>query len=607
MSAEPTSAYSYVPLDLRLRAFGCPPLIRLDQPLNNPSQIDYLDLLPRKAGGGEPLSAVAEHQGTALLYVLDAASPEAADPTRIASLQRQLANRSDPAWLGVARPGSLELYPVSFHPQGLILPAQTVSADEQTSALFFQRLVQGTLDRSGEIRGTDYVFRKIFDLLTQTTDQFVDAKPGKRRLQPLHVLSMAGRALFFRFLIDRQIVEPEECGEICPAADGLKDAFATAEKAAQTSAWLDETFNGDFLRLIDESIPESDRPGREQLYLNFYRGVERRVGANFFNHLDAILKGWRARDGAIQMELDWGDLDFAHIPVGVLSQVYESFSHRVDPEVAREASVHYTPRVVARMMVDQAFAAIKNPAQAMVLDPACGAGIFLVLALRRLVSERWQADQKRPDTRTIQHILYQQLRGFDISRSALRLAALALYITAIELNATPRPPKSLPFPARSASSRPAKRGAVLLRPRCGRSQGRRLGRRAGSPLAGQPRAAGAGHARWQLRSRHRQPSLDPTTRARGPEHSATKEGAAGQDEVNSAQRGVHQNRKASLQVARGLADLAQTYSNPDKNPDLPFLWRATEWAKKRTESSPWLCRPGSSDERRGGEGSRGMR
>ncbi len=31
--------------------------------------------------------------------------------------------------------------------------------------------------------------------------------------------------------------------------------------------------------------------------------------------------------------------------------------------------------------------------------------------------------------------------------------------------------------------------------------------------------------------------------------------------------------------ARGLPELAKHYQNPDKNPDLPFLWRATEWAK----------------------------
>src|SRR6266404_6272954 len=46
----------------------------------------------------------------------------------------------------------------------------------------------------------------------------------------------------------------------------------------------------------------------------------------------------------------------------------------------------------------------------------------------------------------IQLILYEQLTGFDVSESALRLAALALYITAIEVNGTPRPPKALKFP-----------------------------------------------------------------------------------------------------------------------------------------------------------------
>lgn len=32
-------------------------------------------------------------------------------------------------------------------------------------------------------------------------------------------------------------------------------------------------------------------------------------------------------------------------------------------------------------------------------------------------------------------------------------------------------------------------------------------------------------------------------------------------------------------AGRGFADLARKYRNPDKNPDLPFLWRAMEWAK----------------------------
>ncbi len=290
--------------------------------------------------------------------------------------------------------------------------------------------------------------RKIFDLLTQTTNEFVPPD-GKGRLDAIEVLSMAGRALFFRFLIDRDIVRESELSGpdgICPAATELKDAFSTAEKAAQTSAWLDATFNGDFLPLIDESIPLDDRAAREAAYLRFYNRTEHLVGKKIFTHLHAILRGWRAVGDAFQTEIDWGDLDFAHIPVGVLSQVYESFSHRADPRTARDTSIHYTPRTIARLMVDEAFAAVKDPADAKVLDSSCGAGIFLVLAFRRLVRERWLHDEERPNTAAIQDILYKQIRGFDISESALRLAALALYITAIELNASPRPPRALKFP-----------------------------------------------------------------------------------------------------------------------------------------------------------------
>jgi hypothetical protein len=35
----------------------------------------------------------------------------------------------------------------------------------------------------------------------------------------------------------------------------------------------------------------------------------------------------------------------------------------------------------------------------------------------------------------------------------------------------------------------------------------------------------------------------------------------------------------SALASRGLEDLSRTYTNPDNNPDLPILWRATRWAE----------------------------
>lgn len=556
------------PLAQRLAAYGCTGFVRLDEKLSAPEQLDYLDLLPTRSNQLPVLTAVAEHQGTALLYLVDASGDAKSDTSSLAILRRQLANRSDPAWLGVVRPGSLEIFSIGFHEAADTQPVTTIDERSTTAPLFFQSLVHGTFEENHRLRGTDYVYRKIFDLLTQTTDEFVP-KDGKGKLDALEVLSMAGRALFFRFLIDRHIVlEKELSGSdgICPAATDLKDAFSTAEKAAMTSAWLDATFNGDFLPLIDESIPADNRAAREAAYLRFYKRTEHLVGKKIFSHLRAILLGWRAVGDAFQGELDWGDFDFAHIPIGVLSQVYESFSHRADPRTARDTSVHYTPRTIAALMVNEAFAAVKDKAGAKVLDSSCGAGIFAVLAFRRLVRERWLHDNEQPKTAVIQNILYKQVRGFDISESALRLAALGLYITAIEMNASPRPPQALKFPRNL-------RGEVLYR-------------------FGGDEADGKNAVAFQLGSLGPEVSPDfdktfdivignpPWTRLRenkSDDGGATKRSSAksATDKLNSEFTAIGRR----VLVARGFPELAKTYKNPDKNPDLPFLWRATEWAK----------------------------
>jgi hypothetical protein len=214
-------------------------------------------------------------------------------------------------------------------------------------------------------------------------------------------------------------------------------------------------------------------------------------------------------------------------------------------------------------MVEEAFAATQDKAGAKVLDSSCGAGIFLVLAFRRLVREQWIGDE-RPKTSTIQNILYKQLRGFDISESALRLAALALYITAIELNASPRPPQVLKFPGNL-------RGEVLFR-----FGGDAVDATQTFPLGSLgPEVSNdfdkmfdivIGNPPW-TRLRDDKDEVDD-----GADKKTRKSPT---DELNKAFTAIGKR----VLIKRGLADFATRYQNPDKNPDLPFLWRATEWAK----------------------------
>ena len=177
------------PLAQRLAAYGCTEVVRLDEKLSAPEQLDYLDLLPKRVNEMPALTAVAEHQGTALLYLVDASGHAKSDAQSLSDLRRQLANRSDPAWLGVVRPGSLEIFPIGFHETADSQPVTTIDEGSATAPLFFQNLVHGTFAENHRLRGTDYVYRKIFELLTQTTDKFVPKDGSQGRLDALEVLS----------------------------------------------------------------------------------------------------------------------------------------------------------------------------------------------------------------------------------------------------------------------------------------------------------------------------------------------------------------------------------------------------------------------------------
>jgi hypothetical protein len=548
-------------------AIGCSDLLLLDvQP--DASHLEYLDLLPHRGDAGLVPDAVAEYQGRPLLYLLDGID-ERGQPrpevSQIQDLQALLANRSEHACLGVVKPGTLDIYPINLDREALAKANfRTIQVAQPGAASFFQSLAMGQFELPGRPKQADYVFDTVHGLLSKASADLAGTKDSAGPMHGLDVLSTTGRALFFRFLIDRRIVLPTELPDICPTANDLRDAFSTPEKAAVTSTWLDETFNGDLLPLVSQLNANATSDQRLRAYRKFYKDGGERTGQRLFSHLQAILKGWKhvgLTNFQMTFDVDWDDFNFAHIPIGVLSQVYESFSRQWDEDLAQETSVYYTPKNIAKLLVEEAFAGVKNPAEAKVLDPACGAGMFLVLAFRQLVRKCWEETGTRPDTRTIQRILYNQLRGFEVSESALRLSALALYISAIEVNGSPRPPRSLKFP------RPL-RNEVLFNFGCvdkDKGQGFVLG-----SLGSDVPSSFDGNFDIVVTN-------PPWTRLRPLSDNAEEKDAetAHVAEMNA------EFTKITKRVlnSRGLGRLASAYANPDNNPDLPFLWRATEWAK----------------------------
>lgn len=509
-----------------------------------PDLLDYLDLTQRREPEALLPDGVAESQGQPLLYFVDEsrlAVNVSEQEAKLKKLRRAIACRGERTYLARVLPGEIKVAPVRLDER---MPTwRTYREGLPDSGTFFPRLALGQYDGQGEPTLPDEVFKIMFDLLKEGADRLAG------RIGRSDVLSLVGRALFFRFLQDRQVIKNQDLNTIAPRANGLAACFDTPESAASTCAWLDRTFNGHFLQLAGDGS------------LSFFEDVANKTKGEVFNVLSAILCGDQPSGKHYQRRFDWGDFEFAHIPVGLLSQVYEKFVWKWSDREARETSVYYTPRNIAALLVNEAFDQLPNAHAACVLDPACGAGVFLVLAFRRLYRERWKATGRRPNTRTIRDILERQLVGFDISDSALKLSALSLYLTAIELDPQPVPPEKLKFKDLQNTvlfnSRPP--GAPDERTSIGS-----LGRHFGSKFS----------ARFDLIL------SNPPWTSLAKKTDRTDEDENEEDEKRRKQL-IEEFTKISRDIIRERAGdaWADTYQNPDSAPDLPFVWRSTQWCK----------------------------
>lgn len=517
----------------QLRPYGITGLVHALTNSASPDLLEYLDLVePRRKHELLP-NAVAESMGRPILFFVDESHPAVpfSEPDRqedLNRLRRALACRGDRAYLARVLPGELRVVPVTLDEQ---TPDWRIYRAGSPEALtFFSTLVHGKYDGPGDPPQADFIFNSMFDLLKHGADQLAAT------LDRSDVLSLVGRALFFRFLRDRQIITEENRRAIAPGATSLLSCFDTAASAFASCQWLDRTFNGDFLPLTDNES------------LQFFDYIALKTNGQVFNHLGAIVRGEKSVGfDQYQLRFDWGDFDFAHIPVGLLSQVYEAFCWKWEHLTAKKTSVYYTPRNIAATLVEEAFHNVANAEDCKVLDPACGAGVFLVLAFRRLYRERWKKTGHRPDTKAIRDILEGgQITGFDISAAALKLAALSLYLTAIELDPTPVPPEKLKFK---------------------HLQNRVLFNFRGEDDAPDAMVIG---------------SLGPHVDARfNQQFDLVLSNPPWTSFPKQAKALAAQLTTLSQEIIEGKAEpsLAKDYRNPDFAPDLPFLWKSTEWCK----------------------------
>ena len=234
--------------------------------------------------------------------------------------------------------------------------------------------------------------------------------------------ALLGRTVFVKYLEDRGILLPHHLLPHGQARE-FKELLSNEEGTRSFFAWLRQTFNGDLFPQTELELQS--------------------VTTRHLDILQRFLSG-HVMDQYPDTQIALWPYSFKIIPIELISSIYEMFAHGEDSERAETHSVHYTRLCLVELMLSLTMVGMEDSAR--VLDPACGSGVFLVEAFRRLA---WTKARRlrRPLTREeLQDMLRTQVFGIDIDKDAIYVAAFSLYLALLELDPDPRPPDALAFP-----------------------------------------------------------------------------------------------------------------------------------------------------------------
>lgn len=218
---------------------------------------------------------------------------------------------------------------------------------------------------------------------------------------------LVGQLLFVSYLEDRGIVSDVYRRERKVGRMGDLVTKQDHVGILRLLKQLKSDFNGDFLE-----------PGAGE------DPVWRNLQSNGFAVAQRFLSG---EDMASGQQRLWG-YDFSFLPVELISGIYESFLRDEQDELG----AFYTPRNLANLVIDQALAGSADLGAERIYDGACGSGILLTTAFRRILNYiEAERGQLLPLAERIA-LLKSCIFGSDVSKAACQMTAFSLYLSLLE-------------------------------------------------------------------------------------------------------------------------------------------------------------------------------
>ncbi len=226
--------------------------------------------------------------------------------------------------------------------------------------------------------------------------------------------ALIGKFVYLRYLRDRGILDDEWLAKRRIAREYVFGPHATAAELSRLVDALEDRFNGDVFH-IDLGPTSQVNDSHVRLVASVFAGDQ--------IHEDET-------DFVLQLHLEFKRYDFRHIPVETLSSIYEQFLHA--QKAAKSEGAFYTPEVLADYLLSEINSVRQLKPGMTIFDPACGSGIFLVLAYRRLIELELDASKKQPgeiDPERLREILLNSIYGVERQRDACNVTMFSLILT----------------------------------------------------------------------------------------------------------------------------------------------------------------------------------
>lgn len=262
--------------------------------------------------------------------------------------------------------------------------------------------------------------RKVDTRLLQNLAKLAQILRDEYELESEAAHALIGKYVYIRYLWDRGILTRKWLEQFQINWRKFLGRDATKVELRKLENLLNTKFNGKIFPIPFDNI--------EDRHVNLVASVflgDKPLGQGMFQ---PSLTGLNFEDFKIY--------DFEYIPTETLSFIYELFLKAQDR--SSQTGAFYTPEWLADYVLSEVdtFKSLKRGMK--ILDPACGSGIFLVLAYQRLIEEelKLRAEANPDKSREVRlkpeelrDILVESIYGVEIEEDACRVTELSLILT----------------------------------------------------------------------------------------------------------------------------------------------------------------------------------